>query len=166
MREKSLQVSFPALRQVQGWRLNAFPGAATICVAAALAGCSGVGSKTQQQTAVDPNLYPSNYRKQIAVYLEQQLSDRADFHGALISQPVLKQVADGASPHYLVCVQFNGHSQIKNKMVLFLAGEITQFVDSTPQQCSDAAYQPFAELESVVPERRTFGGYDFGYGGR
>lgn len=162
MREGALQVLLAALL----WKINTSLGIAMLCAAAALGGCSGVGSKAQQQATVDPNLYPSNYRKQIAVFLEQELSDRADFHGAVISQPVLKQIEEGATPHYLVCVQFNGHSKIKNKMVLFLAGEINQFIDATPQQCGDAAYQPFTELESVVPERRTFGGYDFGYGGR
>ena len=57
----------------------------------------------------------------------------------------------GDNPHYIVCVQFNGHGQIKNKVAIYLAGEITQFVDATPEQCGDAAYQPFKELEAEAP---------------
>ena len=51
----------------------------------------------------------------------------------------------------MVCVQFNGRSQIKNKVAIYLAGEITQFIDSTTaEQCGDAAYQPFKELEAAT----------------
>jgi hypothetical protein len=125
-------------------------------LAACLAGCGGLGSKPQAQppapTDAQLNVFPQNYRKQIAVYLSQQLLDRADFRGARISQPVLKQVG-GSSPRYVVCLQFSGRSEIKNKMALYLAGDITQFIDSTPETCGDAAYQPFTELEQVLPEK-------------
>lgn len=116
------------------------------------AGCSGFGGPKTQQAAVpppDPNAFPANYRIQIARFLATQLTDRADFRGALISPPVLKPVGD--SQHYVVCLQFNGHTQIRNKVAIYLAGEITQFIDSKPEQCADAAYQPFKELESVTP---------------
>jgi hypothetical protein len=120
---------------------------ATVVIAAvAVAGCA---SKTQQPQAVDPNLYPTNYRSQITVFLRQSLSDRADFRGAQIGQPVLKPV--GSNPHYVVCVQFNARSQIKTKVAIYLEGQITQFLDATPAQCADATYQPFTELGAAVP---------------
>jgi hypothetical protein len=28
---------------------------------------------------------------------------------------------------------------------------ISQFIDSTPEQCGDAAYQPFKELGAALP---------------
>jgi hypothetical protein len=28
---------------------------------------------------------------------------------------------------------------------------ISQFIDATPEQCGDAAYQPFKELDTAVP---------------
>jgi len=95
---------------------------------------------------------PQNYRKQIAIYLSTELPDRADFRGARIAPPALKPVG-GETPRYVVCVQFNGRSQIKNKMAIYLAGEITQFLDAAPEQCSDAVYQPFTELEQVGPDK-------------
>jgi hypothetical protein len=123
----------------------------TAFLAASAAGCS---FNTQHPAApvVDPNLMPQNYRKQIAVYLSMELMDRADFRGARISPQVLKPVG-GSEPRYVVCLQFDGHSQIKGKMVIYLAGDITQFVDATPALCGDAVYQPFTELEQVAPEK-------------
>jgi hypothetical protein len=122
----------------------------TALLATSVAGCS-FNTQHPVTPKVDPNLYPQNYRKQVAVYLSQELSDRADFRGARISQAVLKQVGD--SQHYVVCLQFNGHSQIKSKVAIYLSGDITQFIDSTPELCGDAAYTPFTELEQVLPDK-------------
>jgi hypothetical protein len=133
--------------------------AAGLLLAAALAGCSGLnfhlGGSNSAQTAatVDPNLYPADYRMQIARLLSTLLKDRADFYGALISPPTLKSVAGSPNQHYVVCVQLDGHNVQKNKLVVFLAGQPTQFVDSGPQQCGDAAYQSFGELQTVKPEK-------------
>ena len=110
------------------------------------AGCS---KKDQPQVAADSNAYPSNYRKDIVKFLTQSLTNRADFRGAMISEPALKPVED--SQHYVVCVQFNPKSSIKTKAVVFLGGQMTQFVDSTPAQCADAVYQPFKELDAATP---------------
>jgi hypothetical protein len=131
--------------------------AAGLLLAAALAGCGGLnfgGSNSAQPAViVDPNLYPANYRMQIARLLATLLKDRADFYGALISPPALKPVADSPNVHYVVCVQLDGHNVQRNKVVIYLAGEPTQFIDATPQQCGDAAYQPFTELQTVKPEK-------------
>jgi len=131
---------------------------AVLLAALALAGCSGglggmFGGPKRQQSAVtvDPNLYPSNYRQQIAALLSTQLTDRADFHNALIAPPALKPVANSPNPHYVVCVQLNGHNRQKSKVVIYLGGAPAQYIDATPQQCGDAAYQPFPELQSHLP---------------
>jgi hypothetical protein len=132
---------------------------AALLAVVALAGCSGGlpgfgGPKSAQPVAaVDPNLYPSNYRAQIATMLATTLSNRADFQGTLISAPALKPVADSQIQHYVVCLQYSGRVEHKVKVVLFLAGVPTQYVDATPQQCSDAAYQPFTELERQLPNK-------------
>ena len=128
-------------------------------LAVVLAGCSALnfhlGGSNSAQTAatLDPNLYPANYRTQIAQLLSTLLTDRADFYGALISPPMLKPVAGSPNQHYVVCVQLNGHNVLRNKVVVYLAGQPTQFVDAGPQQCGDAAYQPFGELQIVKPEK-------------
>jgi hypothetical protein len=110
-----------------------------------LAGCS----KGQQTAAIDPNAVPSNYRSTLVAFLRQSLTNRADFRGAMISEPALKPV--GGSQHYIVCVQFNPRSAIKTKAAVYLAGQMTQFIDAAPEQCADATYQPFKELDAAVP---------------
>jgi hypothetical protein len=143
-------VGWDFVRSVRLEFLGAVRAACLLAIlAVSFAGCS-FNTQKPVTPAVDPNLYPQNYRKTLAVYLSQELSDRADFFGARVSQAVLKPVG-GSEPHYVVCLQFNARSQIKSKMVIYLAGQITQFVDAEPEQCSDAVYQPFTELEQVVP---------------
>jgi hypothetical protein len=121
----------------------------------ALAGCStspfGGPKRTQPVPTVNANLYPANYRQQIAALLLTVLHQRPDFFGTLISAPVLKPVADSPNLHYVVCLQFNARLEHRDKVVIFLGGSPTQFVDSTPQQCGDAAYGPFPELQAVFP---------------
>jgi hypothetical protein len=114
-----------------------------------LTGCSGFGGSKPEQ-AVDPNVFPANYRMQIATLLKTTLTDRTDFQGALIAQPVMKSLGD--SQHYVVCLRFNGR-QPKNKIVIFLSGTPTQYVDSKPEQCGDAAYAPFQDLADVTPPK-------------
>jgi len=115
----------------------------------ALLAAAGCSKKEDPQITADPNAFPANYRKEITAFLRQSLTNRADFHGAMISEPALKPIGD--SQHYVVCVQFNPKSQIKTKAVVFLGGQMTQFIDSTPAQCADAVYQPFKELDAATP---------------
>ena len=114
--------------------------------AGALVGCS---NKNQQTAAIDPNAMPTNYRTALVAFLRQSLTNRADFRGAMISEPALKPI--GGSQHYTVCIQFNARSLLKTKAAVYLAGQMTQFVDATPEQCADASYQPFKELDAAVP---------------
>jgi hypothetical protein len=132
--------------QMRAARTQFRAGVAAALLSMAVAGCS---STKKQEAPVDPNVYPANYRTQIADFLKQSLTTRSDFRGALISEPVLKPIGD--TQHYLVCVQFNANSQIKTKVALYFAGLLSQFVDATPDQCGDAAYQPFKELSGVIP---------------
>jgi hypothetical protein len=129
---------------------------ATLLVALALAGCGGglFGSKQPQpNVVVDANLYPANYRVQIATMLRTLLSNRADFN-ALIAPPMLKPVPDSPNPHYVVCLQFNGGADgPKTKVVVYLGGDPQQYVDATPEECAGSAYQPFTELAAEVPHK-------------
>jgi len=74
-------------------------GMILVMTATALAGCS----KDKQTAVIDPNAVPTNYRGTLVAFLRQSLTNRADFRGAMISEPVLKPVGD--SQHYIVCVQ-------------------------------------------------------------
>lgn len=122
-----------------------------LIAALALAACSSFGSKRQPQITVNPNVYPANYREQIATLLTAQLVNPIEFRTALISQPALKPVTDGTEPHYIVCLQYPNRTEHQIKVVLFLEGAPTQYVDATPQQCGDATYGPFPELARMSP---------------
>jgi hypothetical protein len=110
----------------------------------AIAGCSNT-----PKPAVEANVLPTDYRNQIATYLGQVVTDRADFRNSMIGAPVLKPV--GSGEHYVVCVMLNGHNQHKEKVVIYFGTMVNQFVDATPGQCADAAYQPFKELAALLP---------------
>jgi hypothetical protein len=132
----------------QGQRKTALTIARTglvlLAASVAIAGCSRA-----PKPAADANVMPTDYRNEIATYLGQVVTDRADFRNSLIGAPVLKQV--GAGEHYIVCVQLNGRNQHKDKVAIYFGGNINQFVDATPGQCADAAYQPFKELAALLP---------------
>jgi hypothetical protein len=120
-------------------------GMVLVMAAVALGGCSA----RKEQQAVDPNALPTNYRGTLVAFLRQSLTNRADFRGAMISEPALKPV--GPSQHYIVCIQFNPRSQIKTKAAVFLSGQMTQFIDASPEQCADAVFSPFKELDAAIP---------------
>lgn len=120
-------------------------GMVLVMAAVALGGCSA----RKERQAVDPNALPTNYRSTLVAFLRQSLTNRADFRGAMISEPALKPV--GPSQHYVVCIQFNPRSQIKTKAAVFLSGQMTQFIDASPEQCADAVYSPFKELDAAIP---------------
>jgi hypothetical protein len=120
-----------------------------IMAAGALAGCSGFGNN-QQATAADPNVFPTNYRSTLVKFLRVSLTNRSDFRAVTIAEPALKPV--GTSQHYVVCIQFNPPGQTKTTMAaVYLSGQMTQFIDATPEQCADAVYQPFKELDAATP---------------
>jgi hypothetical protein len=123
-------------------------GMVLMLAAGALAGCSGF-SKPQQAATTDPNVFPASYRSTLLAFLRQSLTNKTDYRGAMISEPAIKPV--GQSQRYVVCVQFNPQSAIKTKAAVYLSGQMTQFIDAAPEQCTDAVYQPFKELDAANP---------------
>ncbi|HXW42530.1 MAG TPA: hypothetical protein VEK75_15085 [Xanthobacteraceae bacterium] len=127
--------------------INVVAGAAA-ALTVALGGCSGLGAK--KDVAVDANAYPANYRADMVAFLRQSLTDRAEFRGAMVSQPVLKSVG-GSEPRYVACVQFNPRSKIDAKAAIFFQTRMSEFIDATPELCGGATYQPFNELAAAMP---------------
>lgn len=124
-----------------------------LITALVLAGCSGFGGSKQPGVTVNPNVYPANYRRQIVTLLSTQLTNAMEYRTTLISQPVLKPVADATDPHYVVCLQYPNCTEHRIKVVIFLDNEPTQYIDATAQQCGDAVYQPFSELATISPSK-------------
>jgi hypothetical protein len=112
---------------------------------AALAACSGLGLGKQDEK-VDPNVYPANYKADLVAYLLTHAADEniQNLRDAYVSTPALKQF--GTESRYSVCLRADGKDLRMEKMVVFFAGQINQYVDATREQCGAAAYQPFPEL--------------------
>ena len=121
-----------------------------------LAGCAGVekdysGPETQGGASV--NIYPEKYRDEILAYQRSYLNDPTGIRSAAISQPTLRKV--GSVERYVVCVRFNakapggGYVGVREHLAIFLAGKLDQ-MGATREQCKDAAYEPFPELERLV----------------
>ena len=110
-------------------------------------------------------VYPQNYKTEILSLLRTYLNDPSQIRDAYISEPTLKTI-DGTS-RYIVCVRYNAkksggqYAGRRDSMVTFRAGRLDRIIDATREdrpdrtvdiareQCKDAAFKPFAELERL-----------------
>lgn len=116
----------------------------------ALAGCSSFG---RNEPAVEPNLFPTNYKKEIIDTIRPMLSDPTNVKDAGITDPTLRPA--GKEERYAVCVRANARDPdrkymgVQYRIAWFFGGNLNQLVDATPEQCGNAAYKPFPELEKL-----------------
>ena len=128
---------------------------AAICLlsALALAACS-----TTKDKPVDPNLFPTDYKKEILNTMRTLLSDPTNVRDAYISDPALTPV--GKEQRYTVCVRSNArdaeHQYMgpKDRIGYFYAGSLNQLIEATPEQCANVAYKPFPELEHLCQAKK------------
>jgi hypothetical protein len=72
----------------------------------------------------------------------------------VISEPALKPV--GAGDRYVVCVRFNpkrsggGYAGAKDHMVIYAGGKLDRYLEAAGENCKDAAYAAFPELERIT----------------
>ena len=66
---------------------------------------------------------------------------------------VLRQA--GKEERYTVCVRANSrdpsqrYTGAKDRIAYFFGGHLNQLIDATKEQCGNAPYKPFPELEKV-----------------
>jgi len=121
----------------------------------ALAGCSGgerVFSGHETIGGADINLPPENYKDEVLAYLRNYLNDLSGIRDAAISAPVIRPVG-GRIERYVSCVRFSARTAGaspggREYLVIFAAGKLDQ-MGQTRDQCKDAVYQPFPELERL-----------------
>ena len=113
--------------------------------ALALAGCASFSS---DQPAVNPNVAPANYKATIMAFLQNDPYALVGLREAALSPPDLKPF--GTDSRYVACLRAQGPDWSKEKMFIFYAGEINQFVDATADACAKAPYQPFPEIIAVL----------------
>ena len=116
-----------------------------------LAGCSSWWDK--KEPPVDPNLFPTDYKKEILDTMKNALTVNTNVRDASISAPVLTQT--GKEQRYTVCVRANSrdingsYTGVKDRIAYFYGGHLNQLVEATPEQCANAAYTPFPALEHL-----------------
>ncbi len=118
-------------------------------VAGALAGCAG----DKKADEVDPNIFPAQYKQEIIDSLMHVLIDPTNVRDAYITEPALVPV--GKDSRYAVCIRSNSRDYHRNypgskdRIAYFYGGHLNQLVDATKEQCGNAAYKPYPELEKL-----------------
>ncbi len=121
--------------------------------ALALAACSSA-----QPPAVDPNLAPADYEREILNTLRSVLDNPTNIREASISPPALRPV--GQEQRYSVCVRFNArdlsnqYTGVKERIGWFYGGHLNQLIDAPPGECAGAAYRPWPALEQLCQARK------------
>jgi len=120
-----------------------------LAFAMALAACTS--SSKEPETA--PNVFPTNYKQEIIETLTRVLDDATNVRDAYVSEPVLRPA--GKEERYTVCVRSNSrnlmrdYSGTKDRIAYFFGGHLNQLIDATKEQCGNAPYKPFPELEKI-----------------
>jgi hypothetical protein len=132
---------------------------AKLCVTSAfvmsLLACSS-GSKKEPEE--NPNVFPSDYKNEILNTMTNSLDDPTNVRSAYISEPVLRPA--GKEQRYVVCVRSDSrdtarrYTGIKDRAAIFYGGHLTQLIDATKEQCGNAAYRPFPELENLCQAKK------------
>ncbi len=118
-------------------------------LALALAACTSDSNKAEP----DPNTLPVNYKQEVIDTLSRALDDPTNVRDAFISEPVLRPA--GRDQRYTVCVRANArnlsrqYTGAKDRIGYFYGGHLNQLVEATKEQCGNAAYKPFPELEKL-----------------
>jgi hypothetical protein len=86
------------------------------------------------------------------------LEDPTNIRDAFISEPALRQA--GKEERYVVCVRSDSRNANRNytgskdRIGYFYAGHLNQLIDATKEQCGNAAYKPFPELEKLCQAKK------------
>jgi hypothetical protein len=131
-----------------------------LLIALALAACGNTLEElSKEQHKADweaANVYPADYRAELIAYLRTYLNDPTGVRDAAISEPALKPV--GYGNRYMVCVRFNpkraggggGYAGAKDHLVIYAGGKLDRYIETAGENCKDAAYAAFPELERLT----------------
>ena len=143
-------------------RTRGWPALAVAAVV--LGGCSGSGpdvktylipGRVPEPPPLLPTRYPDRYRAQVVDFMRTYLSNPGKVKDAFIGEPVLKPV--GGTPLYVTCVRYNSRNNAnqyegnQSNLVIFLNGQLSQFLPGNSELCGGLAYQRYPELETMGP---------------
>jgi len=129
-----------------------------LCLLSAFAISLLACSSSKKEAEENPNIFPSNYKNEILNTMTSALDDPTNVRSAYISDPVLRPA--GKNERYVVCIRSdsrnaNGHyTGIKDRIGIFYAGQLNQLIEATKEQCGNAAYKPFPELENLCQAKK------------
>ena len=121
--------------------------------ALALAGCNSDWMHARERSEQANTTLPTNYKADIVAFMHTYLNDPTGVRDAFVSAPELRTL-DNAN-RYVVCLRYNARSSSgkyagsKDSLVMFRDGRLDRIVDNVREQCKDASYQPFRELERM-----------------
>jgi hypothetical protein len=141
-----------------------------LALALLLGGCESSMEtyKTNREREAQVNITPQNYRAEIVAFMRTYLNDPTNVRDAMISEPGLRTLEGG--PRSSVCLRYNAkkpndqYAGIKNAVAIFREGRFDHMIDGrverpggndrasdvSREQCKDAAYAPFSELERMT----------------
>ena len=128
-------------------------GGARLFLPAALAVMLAACAADRRTQDLDPNIFPTNYKQEVIDTLSQALDDAVNVRDAFISDPALAPV--GKDQRYTICVRYNARNLrqqyvgSRDRIGYFYGGHLNQLVDAAAEQCGNAAYKPFPELEKL-----------------
>ncbi|MBI2714250.1 MAG: hypothetical protein HYX37_07315 [Rhizobiales bacterium] len=127
--------------------------AARACLLSVLVMVLAACSSDKSTKEPDPNILPTNYKQEVIDTLSRVLDDPTNVRDAFISEPVLRPA--GKEERYTVCVRANArnlsrhYTGAKDRIGYFYGGHLNQLVEATKEQCGNAPYKPFPELENL-----------------
>ena len=132
---------------------------ASVCLLSAavlsVAACSSSTSKTPEE---NPNQFPADYKNEILLTMTSSLDDPTNVRDAYITEPLLRRA--GNEERYIVCVRSNSrnankhYTGSKDHIAYFYDGHLNQLVEATKEQCANAAYKPFPDLEKLCQAKK------------
>jgi hypothetical protein len=127
---------------------------ALFLVALGLAACSSDKKAPEE----NPNVFPADYKSEILNTMTGMLDDPTNVRNAYISDPVLRTA--GKNERYVVCVRSDSRNAYKeytggkDRIGIFFGGHLNQLIDATKEQCGNAVYKPFPELEHLCQAKK------------
>jgi hypothetical protein len=110
-----------------------------------------LGACAAQDTKIEENILPTDYKPKIVGRLAVQLDSLKGIRDAYIAEPALKP--RGAFTRYIICMRFDAkdaqgqYQGNKEYAAFYYQGQLTQIVDASREMCDGALYRPFPELE-------------------
>ncbi|HET7167368.1 MAG TPA: hypothetical protein VFI94_19700 [Pseudolabrys sp.] len=134
------------------------PAVLASALALVLALVLGACSSDKKEPEENPNVFPADYKTEILTTMTTMLDDPTNVRNAYISDPILR--AAGKNERYIVCVRSDSrdiskqYAGSKDRIAVFYGGHLNQLIDATKEQCGNAAYKPFPELEHLCQAKK------------